>query len=730
MGDYYSINNNKYNSLSNINFNKLNNYINIINNNINNLYSNFGYCRFNLKCKGLCWSEEMEVEAEFLINPEVDIQLRFPLLHTRAVNNYINFCNIFCEKLGVNNLRQFIQYRNKYPHMYKRRYKVYDAYKYIIDKMHLDCTPQLFEGYLEKRIKKRLDSGFSMYSKQEPLKYILRQMAAHQALMDTKIGEIPCTCHNETKPKDAMMKVLPVAENDTDCIIYNSCLRTLYAAFKRQLKATPRPEQDVMDDFIRFSKNLIDKYITPHIHEFDYSYTRWYEHLTAGKQKKMDKARKAYIEMGCPTIVEFGLFCKREVQQKGGKNRAIANISDIVKYIVGPVCWSLEAMFTKLFPGYCGNKSGEQLENWLADTYAKGFITSLQGDGSGFDLSQHQCCKKIDNYIYNLISTKVHHVKPADFLYIANMSVRYLNASIFINKKQYKPFGARIEGTVFSGSSDTTLMNTIRMACYNHYTLYKAGLTMDDYRLLAKGDDFMFFVNTGADIKKIQKAYATLWSSKPKDPMSLEQNLGKKGLGQIIKFLKIGDYTELDFCSNAVIPFLDGKTTRFKVLRRPERMIELSHYARKILHYTPGQAKTYYQQLAMIIEKTSGLIPFYENYHKAYNYWASTIPAQNVSIKEGDKKKACPIDDTKWHSNSFTHDKQYTEFYKKFNCYGEDFVHSVYGRLSSTKIPREYVYRFLLEKYGLTKTMIDRHSEVLLNFNCIYNPVSDMILRD
>jgi hypothetical protein len=310
------------------------------------------------------------------------------------------------------------------------------------------------------------------------------------------------------------------------------------------------------------------------------------------------------------------------------------------------------------------------------------------------------------------------------------MSIRQLNASIYINKRRVTPFTARIRGTVFSGSSDTTLMNTIRMALYNHFTLHEAGLTLDDYKLLAKGDDFMFFIKNDHLLAKIKESYSKLWSPKPKDSNSLEQNYCRKGLGQIIKFLKIGDYTELDFCSNAVIPYKQNNQQLFRVLRRPERMIELAHYSRKALQYDPGRMKAYFTMLKVMMEKTSGDIPFYRNYLNAYKYWESQIKAPAISIKLGPPRKPCPVDDTKQHCNTYKHPQIYLNILKQFAVYGTDFVYALLNRYSTRTVPEEYVYRFLLEKYGLTKTIIDMHANILLNFDCIYNPVSEFILRE
>lgn len=232
-----------YNSLSNINFNILNNINNnnILNININNI--NKHIYKFDLKCKGVCWSQSMEIEANFIVNPEVDVNLFLPVLKNKYKYKY-NY---------LKDHYKFIVYNRDQE----------EGFNYIINLMRLDdtVTPSNFEQYVKSRIKKRIENGFKEYERylteKGYVKYMLQQLASHQVLEETKISEIPCTCHNSLpEQKAAMMQILPVALNDEKCIIYNSCLRTLFAAFKRQLKATPRPENDVMDRFIKFSKKI------------------------------------------------------------------------------------------------------------------------------------------------------------------------------------------------------------------------------------------------------------------------------------------------------------------------------------------------------------------------------------------------------------------------------------------------------------------------------------------
>jgi hypothetical protein len=681
----------------------------------------------------------MEKEAKFMINPEVDIFLKHPVLKNKVITiltylkkNYkvaksmspsVAIAIAKMRKQGVSQ-QKIDQFFEKAKQEAK-----FSGYQFLIDEFGIgdEVKPSNFEDYINKRIMSRRNDGIEIVAK--PDIYLLNQIAQHKALEQTKIEELPCTCQNKGNlPKASMMQILPTADNDDKCIIYNSCLRTLFAAFKRQLKATPRPDKNEIKKFINFAKKFIDTYVDPHINEFDYSYSQWFNHLNRNKQDNMIRAAEAYKTTGAPRVIEFGLFCKREVQQDGGKNRAIANIQDMIKYIMGPVCWGLEAMFTDIFPGYCGNKSGEDLENYLTASYKDGFTIALQGDGSGFDLSQHTECKEIDRYIYKKILHKVHHVAQSDFDRITQINVRQLKAALYVEGRKLSPFSANVPGTVFSGSSDTTLMNTIRMALYNHYTMYKARIPIEQYKLTAKGDDFMILIGDYKIIPQIKKAYNELWASKPKDMTDPKQNYQRKGIGQIIKFLKIGDFSTLDFCSNAFIPYRENGIQKFKVMRRPERMIELAHYSRKLLNYTPQQVKTYYLDLALALEVCCGKdIPFYRNYIEAYRYWASLIPGNMRSIKNG-RKKICMRDDG--HVNIFKlhqYDPKLEYFYQ---TYGNDFYYSVAGRLSSNKIPPEYVSRFLLDNYHLTDQMIERHREILKNALYRYNPISEFICRD
>lgn len=666
--------------------------------------------------RGTCYCKSMEKEADFYLNPEVDVRLYYPFLADL----------VYKEKLSIRkefDIRVSLSYQNK------EKCPIIRGYEYLISLLYnikditkAPVTPEEFDAYITNRRNQLARSGFAVSRHKSNICYIINVISNLQVLRKTKIIDIPCTC----KKKFMFKQVLPVGLNTGKVMCYTSCLRTLFAAFKRQLKAVPRPDPKIMDEFLDFSKKFIDKYIKPHISEFDYSVSQWMNHLTSSKQQSIEQIKKDINEKGIDFLnVVFGLFCKIETQKEGGKNRAIANIDPKMKWIMGPVCWSLEAFFTQFFPGYCGNKSATDLENYLTEQYHAGFTTSAQGDGSGFDLSQHPQCKEIDKYIYSLIKDKVWHVDSSIFWKAVSMNYRKIDAKLISKEGIIRPFSSIIPGTVFSGSSDTTLMNTVRMALYNHFTLYKAHMKLNnDYKLLAKGDDFMILIHP-EDERRICSAYSLLWSNKPKDPLDFDQNYGIKGIGQIIKFLKIGDYETIDFCSNAVIRYIYNNKIKFKIMRRPERMIDLAHYNRKAATYGAANLKQFYLDMATILRLTCGYKPFYRNYIDAYEYYASQIHAPPKMPKVGKMKRHYEDDGHK----SFHNEKVQADI-KRFKYLDKDMA--ILCRLSThqDEVDDKYVYKFLEEQYQITKPIIDYHAKQLKRCNMIYDPISDMIAQE
>lgn len=522
--------------------------------------------------------------------------------------------------------------------------------------------------------------------------------------LDTPLIDVECTCKGEEVA--GCKSILPVSDNTPKVIVYNSCKRTLFASMKRQLRRTPLPHPDVVPLLHQFMDEYFSKYVEPHLRDFDYSYSEWYNSMPVHKQDAIDRVdTRNYANL---VKNEYGLFCKREKQEMGGKNRAISNISQESKYVMGPVVWALESIAAEHFPGYCGPLNWQQQEEFYNSCFDQGYQYVVQGDGSAFDLSQANDCKYIDRLIYNYLADngKIHHVPSEVFKTVATATHRTLKATYVVNGRIKTLGKARVEGTVFSGSSDTTFGNTLRMAIYNMFTMHMAGLKYkEDYVLKSKGDDFFVLSRVNLDWNK---AYYKYWIPAIKDPNNYAYE--PKGIGQILKFLVVGDYSSLDFCSTTVCPYIcpDTRKQKFKILRKPDRLNHLSHYSRQALSMSNAELKQYYLDLALSFESYAKGLPLYQNYADAYRFYASKIQGASKPYKQGKPSRKKEHD-----GHRLTHSND-PLLKLKNSGYNHDFKQALVTRVSSSAVPHEYVYRHLLYRYNITRLDIQCHSLRLL----------------
>lgn len=727
--------------------------------------------------RGLCHCEDMEKEARLKLSNLTSIRLKHPVLKAKAQdlydiiyngfdpakhsNRYANIMiintpdyhtqlkdfkgvrKIWSNKTANRNEKRELLSRLLFPFTYDEIYQIYsgNAQRIFIkddDGSTLYEEPTKTDNFyadprflplIEKDKALFQDDPYERHAVPNTVRWIVKNVANRIAMEITRIDEIPCTCKGRKEP--ALAQILPTGCNTGKVICYNSCARTLFAAFKRQLKQVYPPETKETLDFIKFSYKFMDEHgFFAALQSFDYSYSQWFNKMPRHKQDAMVLAAKSYIANGFlrqngdldTFYVKFGMFCKREKQAAGGKNRAIANIDNLVKYIMGPVCWALEEFADRFFPGYCGKKNWNDLEDFMKTAYEDGFTTVLQGDGSGFDLSQSYQMRRIDRIIYSKIASRIHHVNVDDFIKASHAQIRLIQAKQMLGNRVKDPENvgtgnigdALVVGTVFSGASDTTLMNTIRMALYNHYTLQvKGGLKLDvDYKLLAKGDDFMVFVkNPNLPYKQY---YDACWM--PKDKKPLETQYKPYGIGQILKFLLVGDYSTIDFCSTTVVQ--DG--TDFKIFRRPDRMDPLLHYSRQAVRMTPGQLKQYYQDLAYALRDSAGDAPFYSEYAQALDFAASQINAQPQLLKTGRQK--LHLDDDhhlKVHDPNFKLEEMYYD-------YGHDFVQGLIFRHSTHKVSSVAVLEHFAKYFNFGQIEID----LMRDFLCtgrLYDPIASCL---
>lgn len=581
--------------------------------------------------------------------------------------------------------------------------------------------------------------------------------------LNVRLEDVDCTCKGVLHP--ALKTILPVGINTHKVIVYNSCLSTLIAATKRQMRVVPKPDIpcaqvgnvnyrpiftiEQTNNCICLSKKL--GYVcnpkctvcyekeTPFgedyepkpfyskdtvigqfqeyclqifntemdfLNDFDYSYNEWFNHLEAGKQKMIEKVDKNKL-----LSTDYGLFCKREKQaldddvdwevtdDKLPKNRAISSCPESVKEIMGPAIWAAEHYASNFIPGYSGHTNWQQLESYYAQWYKDGYRTVIQGDGSGFDGTQHYACKFIDRLIYSKLARdgKIHHVDPNIFQYVAMKRFRNIRPSYFKNGCKMDIGKARIDGTVFSGSPDTTFGNTLRMIMYIRFTLYKGGLEYDrDYKLLVKGDDFVIFSRVTMDYEKLFNKYWVRAAKNPKEYFS-----SFYGLGQILKFLKIEtDYRSIDFCSTNVIQ--DREV--FKIVRQPLRMDPLAHYSTKALHLDNKQLCLYYLALADSVDSWAKNLPFFTAYAEAYRKIAQQMQIKfKVKPTMTDRRKTLPKDGHQEVLVKFKMPKW------KRSGFGSDFDYAANLRVSNTVVSEEAVYSYFLDRYQIMKYQIESH---------------------
>lgn len=528
----------------------------------------------------------------------------------------------------------------------------------------------------------------------------------------TPIESVICTCHGPSRP--VAKKILPTAVNTKEVLIYNNCLRTLLASSYRQAKAMPAMSKSMMVRWYKFCDKVFATEIIPMIAGFRYSYNHWYNHLSRNQQVELIRVNLDMLDK-----YVYSNFTKREVQEDESKARNISAPNVEVKYVMGPVVWQLEHIF-KCFHGYCGPKTYEELASYYAQCQKLGYDNVAQGDGTSFDLCQTWEAKYIDRLIYNYIADNglVTHVDNETFRSVSCRRYRDLKLSMFIDGKTQYLGKITLDGTVGSGAPDTTFGNTLRMSMYNRFVFEEIlGLTKNDYGLLTKGDDFVAMYS--GSLVGVEEAYYKFFLSPSEFNEETDDRKEIKS-GQILKFLNIGDYESIDFCSTAVI----NRGGHMVVVRKVDRIVSYGHYSIKALHYDKYDLYLYYLATADCIKAWSGDIPLYSDYAKIYELYAKRIASDNeFNLVTLSKRKAL-INTPKLMlpvNEKFRDDDSHNYFF------GRDHWYAMKERVQSVKIPHNLVWDFLLDKYGLCKATVELHIDKLKIGSVLYDEISGAI---
>jgi hypothetical protein len=513
------------------------------------------------------------------------------------------------------------------------------------------------------------------------------------------VVDIPCTCKLD---KPGALKVLPTMD-DFEILVWNDCTRCLFASAKRHCAAVPLPDPIVIIDFMKFAQSQIDRDLGLALHDFDYSYSQWFNHLTQRQQQELVNVNLRDIENKAPSYV---LFPKREIQAVERPNlnylgsaipktRAISGPMPEDKAVLGPVTWALEQLCALHVKGYCGNKNWEEQEAFIRQAHADGYTHTIQGDFSGLDRTQSHELKGIDRYIYGLINDKIHHVDPEVFSTKATSRYRKLKANFTLFGKIQTLINITLDATTATGNSDTTLLNTLRVLYALKYVMLKSGYTDDDYLLLVKGDDFVIFIR--AFDPNIEPTFYQYFSKKDVDYNKVY------GLGMTLKFLKFGGLQDFDFCSTNLIVEGEGSKFRCKLVRQTNRMYPLLHWSMKALAFSHEERSNYMRDIACSIDAWAIDMPFFSDYSALIKELYPTY--YSLKVKTGKDKLIMPTDG---HATFIMAQESVVRTH-----YGHDFDYGRHTRQSKNTVSKQAVIDFLFQEKLMSESDIQMHFDTI-----------------
>jgi hypothetical protein len=429
-----------------------------------------------------------------------------------------------------------------------------------------------------------------------------------------------CTC---TKPENTERQMIPLTEDIVALhkpMLYGPCLCNNIASLVRMMEPMPPAQPQVLTKFDNFVTNIFQEELSRVFEEFEPCRNQWFNHLTAKKQEEVaqyvlvDDILIDHESLGNRAHI-YENFVKTEkqfiVDGEKPKTRCICSPSAYTKYVCGPIVLELERNFKNNFFGYKVPGNWDKMEEELLMLENSGFKHTLQLDGSGFDLTQSFKLKQIVDWkIYEQTKDYELHTAYENFEKIFKRDKRIIKCMVRQHGKSKEYGTIEVSGKTFSGSSDTTLMNTIRMIMYNRYVNeYLARLEpYGDYWLWVKGDDVVCFYKSEEQMIIARNHYDSVFTHKG--------NTQPHGLGQIAKFYKVGDLEDIDFCSVNVIKTLENK---YKVIRSIKSIATKENYSVKAAKYTEQQLQDYHQAIITSINKWIGgdnmLRQYYECIH-------------------------------------------------------------------------------------------------------------------
>jgi hypothetical protein len=505
----------------------------------------------------------------------------------------------------------------------------------------------------------------------------------------------------------AVVQIMPVLATAPRILFYDSCFMGLVAACKRHVIRVPDGSDTVLDNIENYMFRIILPELRILLKDFHYSLDVYYNHLTSSQQLEFDR-----LDLTTLGKRNCCVFCKGEKQQQANeppKNRCISAMCAQHKYVMGAVVYALE-QYMKKFKGYGGGlnwiQTGECYDRWAKNDY-----TVIQSDVSGMDRSVKMRLKNIifDN-IYKLIEDKVQHVDRALWDLHAYPILTTMIAKSFVDKSIVDLGSATVEGTVFSGSCDTTLMNTLVTVIIQRYTL-DTYLSNYDYDLKGKGDDSVVVVFGKPDTIDIRNAYARVYYFTDQIKSPYMASYFKHGCGMTLKFLQISDsIDDIDFCSTNC--FFCKNCNKYRVTRKIDRFIELSPWSSAVVNLPNTVRLAYYQNLYDSNNKWMKGLPIFTQ----LNNYLRTGVTLNYTLS-GRQKKILPLNeiDALWYQKFFSNEPSESILSK----FGKSDLYSMLNQTGDIQpCCGESYYDWLFEKLNLNRVEVDiicRQLEIIEN---------------
>ncbi len=501
--------------------------------------------------------------------------------------------------------------------------------------------------------------------------------------------------------KVALVQIMRTLDTAPPIVFYDNCKANLYAALRRQWTATPAPCESFLDKLEGFMVDTIMPEIELILRDFHYSYDVWYNHLTKQQQDSMDS-----LDKGALHVRYVNIFCKSEKQLvEGGempKNRAISAMCEEHKYVMGPVIYALEQYFKQL-KGYGGGKNWQQTAEMVNDWKRAGFTKVVQSDISGMDRSITQRIKEIIGHrIYKLVEPFVTHV-PIEIWQIHAYATRTkITANYYVDKLAFSYGSSDMEGEVFSGSSDTTYLNTTITAIVQRYVYERVlGLQPEEYGITAKGDDSVNAIPPSISNESIRNAFAMCYYQAKDIKGDYVTYLPHHGSGLVLKFLSISEHLDdIDYCSTNCYECED---CGFRFTRKIDRFIYLTPWSETIKNLSHELQLSYKQNLYEANLSWMRNLPIF---HELNEELRTNVKTHYSLV--GSPRKTLPLNqrDATWYA------KYFDEAYESRRAllqqqFGKSAAYSLLDQISEPRPCCVKAYRlWLFNKLGLTDSDI------------------------